>query len=92
MNFKGYVALPLEAQAKKVLKKNEIENVSISADSIECGAFVSVMVLLLYIEKKHENALDFVKKCSPYLGLSGNDIPCEIAFELYTRFDEIIND
>ena len=71
MNFRGYIALPLENKAKNIMAKNGINGVTVSADAIEYGSFVSVMAFLLYVELGNsEEVLCFLRKSAKYLGSS----------------------
>ena len=91
MNFKGYVGLPLEMTAKRILNKNAICGVSVSADDAETGGFISIMVFLLYIEKGNtDDVLLFLKKSSQYLGLKSSDIEIGVAHALYCEFEALL--
>ncbi|MDE5569938.1 MAG: hypothetical protein K2J47_05385 [Ruminococcus sp.] len=81
MNFHGWIALPLEVMAKE-------NGINISADSIECGQFVEVMLQILKFKKV--SSKDFENKCLPYQGKTVFEISEIKAFELYDDFKLLI--
>lgn len=91
INFHGYIALPLETAARAFLSENSIP-ISVTADSIETGNFVSVMALLLYIKYgSDESALRFLQHAGSMLGLTANQISLEKAYLLYREFECLFN-
>ena len=93
MNFRGYIALPLENKAKNIMAKNGINGVTVSADAIEYGSFVSVMAFLLYVELGNsEEVLCFLRKSAKYLGSSANEMEINYAYELYKMFESLLSE
>ena len=93
-NFHNDIAIPLEHIAKKYYRDMDRPRSKIyDADFIESGNYVEVMIILLRNSTKMNNGLtaidEFVQSCAPYLGVSGNAIPCHIAQELFDRFSRL---
>lgn len=82
MNFHGYIALPLESQAREI-------GIDTSADSIECGQFVEVMFQIL--DFKGVTYENFKEKCLPYKGKAVSEFPKDKAFELYEDFKSFLS-
>ena len=93
-NFHNDIAIPLESDACQYYGDTGRPLTKIyDADAIESGNFVEVMLILLR-EATHmindNTAIDeFVRSCSPYLGMRGSEIPKETAQELYDKFKAI---
>ena len=88
-NFHGHIALELETKAKKFFNNTDCINKIYSADSIESGCFVEVMIFLLREKSQmdsNEKIDDFIVKSKPYLQLSGREIEPKKAQELYNDF------
>ena len=81
-NFHGYIATPLSEKAKNY-------GITISADEIETGAFVEIMLLILSKEKKSDDS--FSKRCFMYKGKTAVDITYPTAKEIYDEFIYLLN-
>jgi len=80
-SFHNQIAIPLEMNARGLLK--------LSANNIEGGIFVEVMLYLLRSKYGFDCDLSsFIKECAPYLGKSGIEIEKERAISLYEMFLE----
>ncbi len=89
MNFHNYIAIPLETISKKLLDKN----IDISANDIELGGFVAVMIYLLYNTiGLTEEVLSFYKKASQYLDLNANEVDFDAAYQLFNEFKILLNE
>ena len=93
-NFHGDIAVTLESVATHHFGDIGRPMSKIyDADAIETGCFVEVMIILLRERTNMENDRDdidqFIGRCAPYLGMSGNTIPHEIAHDLFTEFQEL---
>ena len=93
-NFHGDIAIRLENIASQYYGDIGRPVTKIyDADAIEQGYFVEVMIMLLRDQtgrnNEHEDVDEFVRSCAQYLGVSGNNIPNEIAQELFDRFEEL---
>lgn len=85
-NFRGYIAVPLEAYSRRI-----IGGTYDSADAIENGEFVDAMLKILSIEFNGlEEIKEFVDKCRDYEEKSASQIPNEIAKELFEEFEQIL--
>lgn len=93
-NFHNDIAIALESIARKKYCDNKRSSTKIyDADSIELGNFAEVMIILLRetteMENDHADIDNFVNKCGPYLGKSGNSIPKATAQELFENFKQL---
>ena len=94
-NIHGYIAYPLENYARGIfgLSYEATKDSIFSADSIESGSFVEVM---LYVLRKklgiYKNLSDFIEECKPFLGktLSNNDF--EAVLSLYNQCKKMLNE
>lgn len=87
VNFHGYIAIPLEEIAKKLLLKQDF-----SADGIESGNFVAIMALIVGSHGDSEEAERFLRESSAYLGKSAREIGIDAALKIYDRFKKIIGE
>jgi len=91
-SFRGHVALPLEVQANQYME-NEQLSIRFSADMIETGSFVTVMLFLLcHKYGRSSEVVNFCNSVSPYIGLSGVEISFETAVALFEQFKAIYNE
>lgn len=95
-NFHGDIALMLETTARNYYQVDpNVSNKIYSADLIEGGCFVEVMICMLREKSCFQNSIleidDFVKECNPYLGVGGHSINPEVAQALYDRFEKIFS-
>lgn len=94
MNFHD-LSLKLEFKAREVLGYTSRPYDKIfDADSIECGRFAEVLIILLRIKSNYmcNNLIDiFIEKSKPYLNQSGSALDLCIAHELYNEFSEILS-
>lgn len=93
-NFHNDIAIPLESIARHYYGDTDRPYTKIyDADAIESGNFVEVMIILLrevtHMVNDNAEIDEFVKSCTPYLGMRGSEIPKETAQELYNRFKSI---
>ena len=96
-NFHGDIAIPMEMTARHYFGLNGNRGESIfDADAIESSHFVECMSIMLRAKSHYswdnDNVEDFIAECKPYFGLSGHDIPNEVAQRLYDQFERIFND
>lgn len=80
-NFHGWIALPLETQAREM-------KIDTSADSIEGGEFIDLMLQIL--KNKGISNEEFEARCLPYKGKTALEIPKKLAFELYDEFRSLM--
>lgn len=95
-NFHGDIALMLETIARNFYQiDSNLQQKIYSADMIEGGTFVEVMICMLREKscyRQSELEIDrFVKKCKPFLGEGGHSIDPEIAQELFEEFEIIFS-
>lgn len=86
-NFYGYIAVPLETYGRNLVGESFY-----SADEIEHGEFVSAM--LQYISIKFNGLQEFAEfcsMCSEYDGVSANEIPENVAKDIFKEFMRIKN-
>lgn len=96
-NFHGRIAYPLELDARTLLsdKVNDANcrETIFSADSIETGCFVEVMILLLRHKSGYaynEDIDEFVKDAGRYLGKDYLSIPSDEDQRLFDRYKELL--
>lgn len=93
-NFHGDIAIPLEGTASSHYGRiGRPMGTIYDADAIDVGTFVEVMIILLRertdMADEIEGIDEFVRECSPYLGMSGNLIPKETAQRLFDKFNDL---
>lgn len=93
-NFHGDIAIPLEGIASSHYGRiGRPMGTIYDADAIEVSTFVEVMIILLRertdMSDENDDIDEFVRDCSPYLGMSGNLIPKETAQRLFDRFENL---
>lgn len=82
-NFHGLISLPLENQVKKL-------KTDITADEIDHGFFVKVMLAILTLTGKSNPA--FEEQCKPYDGKTKMEISEEEARKLYSKFEALMKE
>ncbi len=87
-NFHGFIALPLELMVRE--NQEVFKNETITADDIETGRFVEVMLKIIAANDLSEQ--NFTSKCTPYMGKCASDIGYENARELFYEFKRILDD
>lgn len=91
VNFRGYIAMPLETMAQEIYTKSKQS--FFHADIIETGGFAALMAYLLQVKCGNDNAVkNFLQTLQPYFCLSAHEIPLNEAQQLFGRFQELISD
>lgn len=94
MNFHD-LSLKLEVKAREVLGyKSRPYGKIFDADSIECGRFAEVLIMLLRIKSNYmcNNLIDvFIEKTKPYLNQPQGALDLCKAHELYNEFLKILS-
>lgn len=86
-NFHGYIALPLEEYGKAYIGSS-----CKTADEIECGEFIDVMLSILSIKfGSLKDIPDFVVLCEDYADMPVSKIPKEKTTEMFKEFKRLIN-
>lgn len=84
------LALELETTARKIMHFSDRPvEIIYDSDSIECGNFIEVMVILLKVKNNFtpdEKIERFAKKYNSYVGKSMNDIGIALADVIYNDF------
>lgn len=96
-NFHGHIAVPLEMDVRTVLKNkvnsSNVRTTIFSADGIETGCFIEVMILLLRYKSGYEHnddVDDFIQDAGRHLGKDYLSIPQEEAQRLFDRYKELL--
>lgn len=88
------LAIALETTARRIMNFNDRPVGTIyNSDSIECGSFVEVMVMLLKVGNSFlidEKIEIFANKYNSYTGKSINDIGIETATAIYEDFNKLL--
>jgi hypothetical protein len=95
-NFHGDIAIPLENIARGYFSIEPLDQKLLhyffSADTIECGAFVEVMLYLLRSKLGLDADLsEFVSKSKAFLGCTAREIPHKISQSLFTDFEKLFD-
>ena len=85
-NFHNYIALPLEQYGKTY-----IGSLSRTADEIEAGEFIDVMLSILSIKFGGlKDIEDFVALCKNYVDVPASTIPKEKVIEIFEEFKMLV--
>ena len=96
-NFHGDIATELETMARKLYGDKERPFGKLyDADGIECEYFAECMIEMVRkvtsYTSEDDSISSFVKKCIPYMGMSGKKIDRNISQELFDEFCTIVED
>ena len=87
MSFRGKIAIPIETEIRLILR----ENISFSADIVECGGFISSLLFILFIKLGITDEVNtFQKKYKDYIGLTYNEISITKAEAIYKECMKIL--
>ena len=91
-SFRGHIAVPLE-KISNVYAKKEGLKIEFTANMIESGAFVSVMIFWLgYKYGNSTEVIDFIEQTVPFLKKGYLEFSKETAEELFEKFKLIFNE
>ena len=92
VGFHGNIALPLETLTNSYMKRNGYQ-IIVTADIIEVGSFVSIMLFLLcHKYGRTEDVIVFLNEVSKYIGLSGREIPFDEAVDIFEKFKKLFDE